>query len=61
MPETEDFELFEQYHVARILRSLLLRRSLWKRRKLFTALGVSVPDAEPEKKQDYEDEEERYI
>ena len=61
MPETEDFGLFEQYHVARILRSLLLRRSLWKRRKLFAALGVSVPDAEPEKKQDYEDEEERYI
>ena len=28
-----------------------------KRRKLFEALGVSVPDAEPEKEQDYEDEE----
>ena len=29
-----------------------------KRRKLFEALGVPVPDAEPEKEQDYEDEEE---
>ena len=29
-----------------------------KRRKLFGALGVPVPDAEPEKEQDYEDEEE---
>lgn len=34
---------------------------LGKRRKLFAALGVSVPDAEPEKKQDYEDEEERCV
>ena len=29
-----------------------------KRRKLFEALGVPVPDAEPEKEQDYDDEEE---
>ena len=28
-----------------------------KRRKLFEALGVPVPDAEPEKEHDYEDEE----
>lgn len=29
-----------------------------KRRKFFEALGVPVPDAEPEKEQDYEDEKE---
>ena len=32
-----------------------------KRRKLFEALGAPVPDAEPEKEQDYEDEEETEI
>lgn len=32
-----------------------------KRKRLFEALGVPIPDAEPEKEQDYEDEEETDI
>lgn len=31
-----------------------------KRRKLFEALGVSVPDSEPEREMDYEDEADEY-
>lgn len=31
-----------------------------KRRKLFEALGVRVPDSEPEREMDYEDEADEY-
>ncbi|MBS4768861.1 MAG: hypothetical protein KHX26_08160 [Burkholderiales bacterium] len=31
-----------------------------KRRKLFGALGVRVPDSEPEREMDYEDEDDEY-
>ena len=31
-----------------------------KRRKLFEALGVHVPDSEPEREMDYEDEADEY-
>ena len=50
--------LFEHVMQTRFCGGYYFGEVAGKRRKLFGALGVPVPDAEPEKEQDYEDEEE---
>lgn len=61
MTETADPGLFEQCNADQILRRLLLRKDHRKKKEVIWSPRAPVPDAEPEKEQDYEDEEETEI